>query len=33
MQIAVSPGDRLLIATPGGGGWGSPSAVVESEDA
>ena len=33
VQLAVSPGDRLLIATPGGGGWGSPSSVVERRDA
>jgi N-methylhydantoinase B/oxoprolinase/acetone carboxylase alpha subunit len=22
--IAVEPGDRLLVLTPGGGGWGRP---------
>ena len=25
--------DRLLIATPGGGGWGSPAVEVEKQDA
>ena len=33
VQCAVSPGDRLLIATPGGGGWGSPAVEVEKQDA
>ena len=33
VQSAVSPGDRLLIATPGGGGWGSPAVEVEKQDA
>ena len=33
VQISVHPGDRLLIATPGGGGWGSPHAVVEGQGA
>lgn len=28
--VAVSPGDRLLILTPGGGGYGSPNATSVS---
>ncbi|GCE49544.1 N-methylhydantoinase B [Thermosporothrix hazakensis] len=27
VHLRVQPGDRLIIATPGGGGWGSPSPV------
>ncbi|KIW73000.1 hypothetical protein, variant [Phialophora macrospora] len=27
MELKVSPGDRLIINTPGGGGWGPPSAL------
>ena len=28
-RFAVRPGDRLRIETPGGGGWGLPSAIME----
>ncbi len=28
--VEVSPGDRLLVRTPGGGGWGDPSRDISS---
>ncbi|KAF2151516.1 putative 5-oxoprolinase [Myriangium duriaei CBS 260.36] len=30
MELDVQPGDRLLIHSPGGGGWGAPAEVQES---
>ena len=30
-SVQVRPGDRVVIETPGGGGWGDPAGVEERE--